>query len=491
MISFNIERPFLVKIYFHSNDYDICHDSNELPVFHVHPIESVSYSFGLYVSSENDIKKAQETLQKYENINHKNSANRHFLYVAGDVCRQTDVLKAASSSGYPLMVEKGAFLSPDDIHRMVEKLGDTEFALVECGSAFGYANRVLDPRSLYELKKLSPCFGVCLTDLIEPVDERYPHHSEWLANEKWHDALKLASESFKPSFYVYKTSNLERFSSLDRASQSIFQNKWDGKITDTIKMGREKLTIIAGPCMLESLELGLKVGAYLKMLCEKYNFQYIFKSSFDKANRTSATGIRGPGLEQGIEWLSTIKKTLDVPILTDVHSEEQVSMLENIVDVFQIPAFLCRNEELLLACAKTNKAVQIKKGQWLSANDMLNIAKFLEDNHFNKIILAERGSCFGYNNLVVDFKNLVDMGVNGHRVVFDATHATQLPGAKGGKSSGLRHMTPALVRAAIAVGVDGLFMEVHPNPEQALSDADTQISFEMAKNILSHISIIQ
>lgn len=490
MIFNNIERPFLIRIYFNSNDYGIHQNSDELPVFFVPPTAPFSQSFGLYISDESDIKHAWECFERYKKESTISKNSLRFLYICGDLCRQTDVLKAASATGYPLVIEKGAFLSPDDIKRMIEKLENKNFALVECGSSFGYANRVLDPRSLYELKTLSPCFGVCLSDLLMPNDENYSFHPDWLSHDKFLDAFKLATESFKPNFYVEKVSNHQKKAQKSTITSNLTQ-KWDGSITNSVKMGRDKLTIIAGPCMLETLELGLQVGSYLKDLCAEVDVQYVFKSSFDKANRTSASGVRGPGLGQGVEWLAHIKNTLNVPILTDVHSVEQAQAVANVADILQIPAFLCRDQKLLLACAQTNKVIQIKKGQWLSAQDMINIADFLEDNHFHKIILAERGSCFGYNNLVVDFKNIVDMHAYGHRVVFDATHATQLPGAKNGKSSGLRHMTPALAHAAVAVGIDGLFMEVHPNPENALSDADTQISFKMVSKILKSIRAVQ
>jgi len=267
-----------------------------------------------------------------------------------------------------------------------------------------------------------------------------------------------------------------------------FPGNWDGKITENITLSRKKPVIIAGPCMLESISLGLEVGNFLKNKCEKLNLPYVFKSSYDKANRTSATSVRGPGINTGLEWLKQIKKELNVPILTDVHSSEQALEAGKFVDIIQIPAFLCKQRELLVAAASTNKVIQIKKGQWVSAEEMIEVAHFIQNCGNSKIILVERGTCFGYNNLVVDFRNLVDMNKEGHAVIFDATHAVQLPGASNGKSSGLRHMVHPLTRAAVAIGVEGIFMEVHKDPSCALSDADTQLTMEMADAILEDIA---
>lgn len=268
---------------------------------------------------------------------------------------------------------------------------------------------------------------------------------------------------------------------------TLFPGQWDGTIVPHIKLSRKVPLIIAGPCMLESLHLGLEVGLFLKTVCQKLNFPYVFKSSFDKANRTSAQGLRGPGLTTGIEWFKQIRAELHVPILTDVHSIEQIHEIANYVDIIQIPAFLCKQRELLVAAAASGKVIQIKKGQWVSSEEMIEIANFILKMGNPKTILVERGSCFGYNNLVVDFRNLVEMHTQGHAVVFDATHSVQLPGAANGKSSGLRHMVAPLTRAAVAVGVDGIFMEVHKKPAQALSDADTQLNMEQAEQILNSI----
>ncbi|KAB8033771.1 3-deoxy-8-phosphooctulonate synthase [Fluviispira multicolorata] len=273
-------------------------------------------------------------------------------------------------------------------------------------------------------------------------------------------------------------------------NKNLFPGNWDGNITHEIRLSRKKPVIMAGPCMFENREIGFQVGSFLKKKCEQLNLPFVFKSSYDKANRTSANSVRGPGVKQGLEWLKELRQELNVPILTDVHSTEQALEAGNIVDIIQIPAFLCKQRELLVAAASTGKVVQIKKGQWATPEEMLEIARFLEKCGNSKITLVERGSCFGYNNLVVDFRNLVEMHKDGHAVIFDATHSVQLPGAGCGKSSGLRHMVHPLVRAAVAVGVDGIFMEVHPNPEKALSDADTQLHMQTAEIILEDIAQI-
>lgn len=270
--------------------------------------------------------------------------------------------------------------------------------------------------------------------------------------------------------------------------KNIYPGNWDGSFAQNVALSPQKPLIIAGPCMFETRELGFKVGKFLKEKCEQLKLPYVFKSSFDKANRTSQNSARGPGLNQGLTWLSELKKELNVPVLTDVHSPEQALEAGKVVDALQIPAFLFKQRELLAAAASTGKVVQVKKGQWACSEEMIEVANYLAQCGNNKVTLVERGSNFGYNNLVVDFRNLVEMKKQGHAVVFDATHAVQLPGALSGKSSGLRHMVRPLVRAAVAVGVDAIFMEVHECPEKALSDADTQISMELACAILEDIS---
>jgi len=478
MIFSNTNTPINLTIYTQPENWNLDKKNNNYPVFNQQPSHLPECSFGIYVSNNDEIKVAKEFFDKHP----LSEPHMNFLYLNGDICRQTDILQTASETNYFIVVEKGSFLSPDDIKRMTAKLTHKNFALVECGSSFGYATRVLDPRSLFAMREASPYFGVCLTDLLAPDNEQYPHRPEWISDDKFLESYKIASQGFSPHFFVYKEKSVLS-SELVSENKTPLVSSWDRKITDDITIYRDKLTVIAGPCMLETLELGIEVGSFMKQLCAEKGYQYIFKSSFDKANRTSAGGIRGPGLDQGLDWLKHIKNELQVPTLTDVHNAEHARRAAEVVDVLQIPAFLFRDKVLLKACADTGKTIQIKKGQWASAQDMLNMAAFLAEYNCHNIIFAERGSCFGYNNLSVDFRNLVDMAKYGHAVVYDATHSVQLPGAKQGKSSGLRDMVPALTRAARAVGIDGLFMEVHPNPEKALSDADTQLSFEMAREI--------
>jgi 2-dehydro-3-deoxyphosphooctonate aldolase (KDO 8-P synthase) len=268
-----------------------------------------------------------------------------------------------------------------------------------------------------------------------------------------------------------------------------FYGNWDGFIREGVYVSRRRPVIMAGPCMLETKELGLNVGKFMQNQCKNADLPYVFKTSYDKANRTSSNSQRGPGLSLGIQWLQEIKEELNVPILIDVHTPQQALDASKVADIIQIPAFLFQQRELLAAAASTGKVVQIKKGQWASSEEMLEVAQFIVDKcNNNRVILVERGTNFGYNNLVVDFRNLVDMAQLGHAVIFDATHAVQLPGAGDGKSSGLRNMVPYLLSAALAVGVDGIFMETHENPAQALSDADTQLSFDMAAEALVKIN---
>jgi 2-dehydro-3-deoxyphosphooctonate aldolase (KDO 8-P synthase) len=270
----------------------------------------------------------------------------------------------------------------------------------------------------------------------------------------------------------------------------MFNGNWDGSISPSVKLSPRQLTVIAGPCMLESLELGLNVGRFLQEVCMEMGFQYIFKASFDKANRTSKLGVRGPGFEKGLEWLGAIRDELKLPILTDVHTADQVGGLAKVCDVLQVPAFLCVERSLVEAVAQCGKTIQLKKGQHLSVEEMFSVARIIQDLGNNRVIICERGSCFGYNNLVVDYRNLHEVSEAGFASFFDATHSAQLPGAGNGASSGLRHVVPALARAAVAVGVEGLFLEVHENPAAALSDADTQLDFELARQVLKEVRAV-
>ncbi len=266
-----------------------------------------------------------------------------------------------------------------------------------------------------------------------------------------------------------------------------FKNNWTGEIHPHVRLSEQSLTIIAGPCMFEAKELGIEVASRMKALCAELGFNYVFKSSYDKANRTSGNTARGPGLEKGLLWLQELKTQLSVPVLTDVHTPLQAKEAGEVVDIVQVPAFLCDQKDLLKACAETGKTIQIKKGQHASPEQVIACADFVAACGNSKVLLCERGTSFGYNNLVVDYRNLVLMKRSGYATVFDGTHAAQLPGAGAGQSSGLRDMVPSLCAAAAAVGIHALFLEVHPTPEKALSDASTQVSFDMAEQILRRV----
>jgi 2-dehydro-3-deoxyphosphooctonate aldolase (KDO 8-P synthase) len=229
--------------------------------------------------------------------------------------------------------------------------------------------------------------------------------------------------------------------------------------------------LIAGPCVVESRQLQMDVAGELKAICADLGIPFIFKSSYDKANRSSGKSFRGPGMEKGLEILAKVRKELNVPILTDVHTEEEVPTVAKIVDVLQTPAFLCRQTDFIHAVARAGKPVNIKKGQFLAPDDMLQVvAKARSASGGDNILVCERGASFGYNNLVSDMRSLAIMRNTGCPVVFDATHSVQLPGGQGTTSGGQREFVPVLARAAVAAGVAGVFMETHPQPERALSD---------------------
>ena len=239
---------------------------------------------------------------------------------------------------------------------------------------------------------------------------------------------------------------------------------------------RNSLFFIAGPCVLESLELALEVGLKLARIAQKLGVTIVFKSSFDKANRTSIKSFRGPGLATGLKWLEKIKVETGLPILTDIHTPDQAEPVAEVADVIQIPAFLCRQTDLLVAAARTGKIVNVKKGQFVAPWDMGQVVEKIKQSGAttamadDKIWLTERGTTFGYNNLVVDFRSLPIMQSSGFPVIFDATHSVQLPGGKGTCSGGQREFVPVLARAAVAAGCNGVFMEVHPDPDHALCD---------------------
>lgn len=252
-----------------------------------------------------------------------------------------------------------------------------------------------------------------------------------------------------------------------------------------IEFGGGKLVLLAGPCVLEGFERSLKIGRRAKEIADKLGIPYIFKASFDKANRSSIKSYRGPGLVEGLKILAAIKRELKVPIVTDIHETYQAAQVAEVADILQIPAFLCRQTDLLFAAAKTGKAVNVKKAQFLSARDMINVVEKLRASGTEKILLTERGTSFGYNNLVVDMRGLPIMRGFNCPVIFDGTHSVQLPGGAGSSSGGQREFVEYLVRAACAVGVDGLFLEVHDNPAEGLSDGANMIALDNLEKILS------
>ena len=246
-------------------------------------------------------------------------------------------------------------------------------------------------------------------------------------------------------------------------------------------------TLIAGPCQLENEKHALEVASQLKKMTEKLNIGLIYKTSFDKANRTSLKGKRGAGLEKSLPVFDKIKKDLDIPILTDVHNIEQCDIVSKHVDIIQIPAFLCRQTDLLVAAAKTGKIVNVKKGQFLAPWDMINVTKKIEDSGNKNILVTERGASFGYNTLVSDMRSLPIMAKNGYPVVFDATHSVQQPGGMGDKSGGQREFVEYLARAAIAVGVAAVFMETHPDPDNAPSDGPNMVPLSKMPSLLKQL----
>jgi len=245
--------------------------------------------------------------------------------------------------------------------------------------------------------------------------------------------------------------------------------------------------LIAGPCVIESEQLVMDTAGRIAEITRSLGVPYVFKSSFDKANRTSITSFRGPGLEKGLAVLANVKRQLGLPVLTDVHTEEQAREAGTVVDVLQIPAFLCRQTDLLIAAANTGKVVNVKKGQFLSPVEMGNAVKKVEECGSRRVILTERGSSFGYNNLIVDMRSFPIMRRFGYPVVFDATHSVQLPGGGGTKSSGQREFVEPLACAAAGAGVDGFFMEVHPNPDEALSDGPNMVPLHELHALLERI----
>jgi 2-dehydro-3-deoxyphosphooctonate aldolase (KDO 8-P synthase) len=262
---------------------------------------------------------------------------------------------------------------------------------------------------------------------------------------------------------------------------------WDRRDTQTAS----PLTIIAGPCVIETAETTLQIAERLKELTQELNLQLVFKASFDKANRTSIDSFRGPGLQKGLDILSRVKSQFDLMVLSDVHDISQINEAAQVLDIIQIPAFLCRQTDLLLAAARTSKPVNIKKGQFLAPWDMANIVEKVRSTGHSKILITERGATFGYNNLVVDFRGIQIMQATGCPVIFDATHSVQLPGGDGKRSGGQREFAPVLARAAVAAGADGIFFEVHPDPDHALCDGPNSLPLEGLRQLFAQLIAIR
>lgn len=254
--------------------------------------------------------------------------------------------------------------------------------------------------------------------------------------------------------------------------------------------GDAPLVLVAGPCVIESRQQVLEVAAALVEMTREMGLPLIFKSSYDKANRTSLASYRGPGLQRGLDILAEVRQTHGVPVLSDVHCRAELEAAAGVLDVIQIPAFLCRQTDLVVAAARTGRAVNVKKGQFLAPWDVAPILEKIRSGGNQRILVSERGTCFGYNQLVVDFRSLVVLRSLGAAVVFDATHSVQLPGGLGHASGGQRDFVPALARAAVAVGVDALFLEVHPDPDRALCDGPNSLPLRGLEGILREIVAI-
>lgn len=261
----------------------------------------------------------------------------------------------------------------------------------------------------------------------------------------------------------------------------------DVPIKDFLVGEKQPLTIFCGPCVMESEEFTLRAADTLQQIFSKHPFQFIFKSSYDKANRTSIHSFRGPGIEAGLEILERIQNEFDLPVVTDVHTPEEATIAGAVCDVVQIPAFLCRQTDLIIAAGQTSAAVNVKKGQFLAPWDMKNVVEKLVSCGNERIILTDRGTSFGYNNLVSDMRAIPIMQKFGYPVCFDATHSAQLPGGLGSSSGGQREFIPHLAKAAVAAGANALFIEAHPDPANAKSDAGTVMPFDALKSLLFQI----
>ena len=261
---------------------------------------------------------------------------------------------------------------------------------------------------------------------------------------------------------------------------------------EIIRIGPDQpLLLLAGPCVLESGEMAWEIAQEMKVICRRLGISYVFKASFDKANRTSLDSFRGPGLEKGLRQLGRIREEVGVAVVSDIHEPGHVEMAADYLDIVQIPAFLCRQTDLLVAAAKSGKTVNLKKGQFVSPWDMEHAVNKLRAAGCERILLTERGASFGYNNLVVDMRSLPVMRSLGCPVIYDATHSVQLPGGMGGRSGGQREFIPPLTRAAMAAGIDGLFMEVHPDPDKALCDGPNCWPLDQVEALLTQLLAVR
>jgi len=263
-------------------------------------------------------------------------------------------------------------------------------------------------------------------------------------------------------------------------------------VSDGVSAGDgQRLLVLAGPCVVESPEFTVRMAEVVKEICASRDVGLVFKASFDKANRSSVASTRGPGMEEGLEILARVKAETGLPVVTDIHESVQAEAVAAVADVLQIPAFLCRQTDLLLAAAATGRAVNVKKGQFLSPPEMGNVVRKLEEGGSSRILLTERGTSFGYNDLVVDFRGLPQLRSLGYPVVFDATHSVQQPGGLGTSSGGQREYVPYLARAAAAVGIDGLFVEVHEDPASAPSDGPNMLTPEAFEGLLDEVLAVR
>ena len=262
------------------------------------------------------------------------------------------------------------------------------------------------------------------------------------------------------------------------------------KVGDYLVGQGNPLMLMAGPCVLEGYERSLMIGKKAKAICDELGIPYVFKASFDKANRSSINSFRGPGIDEGLKILAQIKKDLGVPVVTDIHEPWHADKAAEVVDILQIPAFLCRQTDLVYTAAKTGKTVNVKKAQFLAPWDMKNVITKVEEAGNQNLMLTERGSSFGYNTLVTDMRGLAVMRELGYPVVMDATHSVQIPGGQGTSSGGQRQYVPHMARAAAAIGIDALFLEVHDNPAEALSDGPNMVQLDNLKKLLQDVITI-